>query len=223
MREHIKEMLEVCGPEQVINALTDYILNTKRRMNNLIKNGLVWQVLPLLPLVLILGLLGFSYTSRIEISSHKEIPIVNGVFQMGPSTDFPVPFEVTQIFHVPEGATEICGTIAWGPCEKAEFVGATPGYTSGGFPTQACSWIDWDPAPDVVSVTVEYVGNWWVEYHAHVAWYALENGNWVSYCLLGEAPCGTSLVIEPQPAFIYLPIVIRESGMGIGKEGGDAN
>lgn len=163
--------------------------------------------------ILLLGIL--VYPGMVQISSHKEIPIVDGAFRMGPSTGFPVPFTLTQSFDVPPGATKTYGTIAPGSCWSAEFIGATPGYTSGGYPTQACSWIMWENPPDVVSVTVEYTGNWVYNYISLVRWEAWEDGGWVPYCLIGEpneyGHCPGSLYLEAQPAIVYLPILMKGS------------
>ena len=172
-----------------------------------------FSILAAVLLVSIMGAVALAYPGQVQIASHKEIPIVDGKFRMGPSTGFSVPFTLTQSFDVPPGATKTYGTIAWGPCWGAEFVGATPGHTTGGYPTQACSWIMWDPAPDTVTVTVEYNGNWIFNYVAFLRWDAWEGGEWVSYCLIGEpnqyGQCPASLYLEAQPAIIYLPIILR--------------
>lgn len=172
-----------------------------------------FSILAAMLLILIMGAVALAYPGQIQISSHQIIPVVDGKFRMGPSTGFPVPFELTQTFDVPPGATKTYGTIAWGPCQAARFIGATPGYTSGGYPTQACSWILWDPAPDTVTVTVEYNGNWLSNCLGFVRWFAWEDGAWVPYCLIGEpnqyGQCPASLYLEAQPATICLPIILR--------------
>lgn len=154
-----------------------------------------------------------AYPGQVQIFSHKEIPIVDGMFRMGPSTGFPVPFTLTQSFDKPPGATKVYGTIAWGPCRAAEFIEATPGYTTGGYPAQACSWIMWDPAPDTVTVTVRYTGNWLQNYIGWVRWFAWEDGSWAPYCLIGEPDqyehCPASLYLEAQPITVHLPIILK--------------
>lgn len=154
-----------------------------------------------------------AYPGQVQISSHQEIPVVDGLFRIGPSTEFSIPFTLTQTFNLPPGATKVYGTIAWGPCWDAELIRATPGYTSGGYPTSACSWIMWDPAPSTVTVTVEYTGHWLLNYIALVRWEAWEDGNWMPYCLIGEPDeyehCPGSLYLEAQPIIIHLPIIMR--------------
>ena len=155
----------------------------------------------------------WAYPGQVQLSSHQEIPIVDGLFRVGPSTGFPIPFTLTQQFDMPLNATKTYGTIAWGPCWAAEFVGATPGYTTGDYPTQACSWIMWESPPDIVTVTAEYNGHWLQNYIGLVRWFAWEDGNWIPYCLMGEPDqyglCPASLYLEAQPITIYLPIIVR--------------
>lgn len=154
-----------------------------------------------------------AYPGQIRISSHREIPIVDGLFRMGPSIGFPVPFTLTQTFDVPTGATEVYGTIAWGPCWAAEFVSATPGYTTGSYPAQACSWIKWVSPPATVAVTARYEGHWLLNYIGHVRWFAKEGGHWKPYCLIREPDqygnCPASLYLEAQSVTTYLPIIVR--------------
>ena len=171
-------------------------------------------LIALLGIALFPALLG-AYPGQVQISSPQgEIPVMDDMFRLGPSTGFPVPFTLDQSFDVPSGAAKTYGTIAPGPCQGAVFVGATPGYTSGGYPTPACSWIMWEPAPAVVTMTVQYTGRWIQNYIALHRWNAWEGGGWVAYCLIGEPDehghCPGSIYFEAQLARVYLPIIIMK-------------
>lgn len=173
----------------------------------------------ILAAVTILGVVTSAAAPRLTIESGQEIPVIDGIFQITHPT-FTTPFTLTHRFEVPPGTTKVYGTLAPGPCEHAEFLGATPGYTNnpelGG-----CSWIQWlDPVPSVVTWTVRYTGFWAQDY----IWLGAV---WASppdpcapivgtpYCLIREPDeycnCYGDLRIGPQPApySVFAPIIMK--------------
>jgi hypothetical protein len=176
-------------------------------------------VMAILVTVVVFGVFTVLAAPIVTIESGQEIPVVDDIFQITQPT-FTTPFTLTHRFEVPSGTTKVHGALAPGPCEHAEFLGATPGYTYNS-ELGGCSWIQWlAPVPSVVTWTVRYTGFWSANYiYLGAVWASPPSPCspivGTPYCLIREPDancnCYGDLRIGPQPApySTYLPIVTK--------------